>query len=77
MLSGKAGILVLHMGDGKLGLSPVNEILEETEIPIKTIRPTHVNRREELLLEAFDYAKRGGRIDLTCGMKKNLNLEIV
>lgn len=72
MLSGKAGILVLHMGDGKLGLSPVNEILEETEIPIKTIRPTHVNRREELLLEAFDYAKRGGRIDLTCGMKKNL-----
>lgn len=72
MLSGKAGIVVLHMGDGKLGLSPVNEILEETEIPIKTIRPTHVNRREELLLEAFDYAKRGGRIDLTCGMKKNL-----
>ncbi len=72
MLSGKAGIVVLHMGDGKLGLSPVNEILEETEIPMKTIRPTHVNRREELLLEAFDYAKRGGRIDLTCGMKKNL-----
>lgn len=72
MLSGKVGIVVLHMGDGKLGLSPVNEILEETEIPMKTIRPTHVNRREELLLEAFDYAKRGGRIDLTCGMKKNL-----
>ncbi len=72
MLSGKAGIVVLHMGDGKLGLSPVNKILEETEIPMKTIRPTHVNRREELLLEAFDYAKRGGKIDLTCGMKKNL-----
>lgn len=73
MLSGKAGIVVLHMGDGKKGLSPVNEILEETEIPIKTIRPTHVNRREELLIEAFDYAKRGGKIDLTCGMKRELN----
>ncbi|MGL5330731.1 MAG: amidohydrolase family protein, partial [Peptostreptococcaceae bacterium] len=65
MLSGKAGIVVLHMGDGKKGLAPVNEILEETEIPMKTIRPTHVNRRGELLLEAFDYAKRGGKIDLT------------
>lgn len=72
MLSGKAGIVVLHMGDGKKGLSPVNEILEETEIPIKTIRPTHVNRRKELLLEAFDYAKRGGKIDLTCGMRDDL-----
>lgn len=69
MLSGKAGIVVLHMGDGKRGLSQVNEILEETEIPLKTIRPTHVNRRKELLEEAFDYAKRGGKIDLTCGMR--------
>lgn len=72
MLSGKAGIVVLHMGDGKKGLSQVNEILEGTEIPIKTIRPTHVNRRKELLLEAFDYAKRGGKIDLTCGMRDDL-----
>ncbi len=72
MLSGKPGIVVLHMGDGDRGLSPVNEILEETEIPMKTIRPTHVNRKEELLLEAFDYAIRGGKIDLTCGMKRDL-----
>ena len=72
MLSGKAGIVVLHMGDGKKGLQPVREILEETEIPMKTIRPTHVNRREELLAEAFDYAKAGGKIDLTCGMRDEL-----
>lgn len=69
MLSGKPGIVVLHMGDGKKGLQQVREILEETEIPMKTIRPTHVNRREELLEEAFDYAKVGGKIDLTCGIK--------
>lgn len=72
MLSGKAGIVVLHMGDGKKGLQPVREILEETEIPMKTIRPTHVNRREELLVEAFDYAKVGGKIDLTCGVRDEL-----
>jgi beta-aspartyl-dipeptidase (metallo-type) len=68
MLSGKAGIVVAHMGNGKKGLSMINEVLEETEIPIKTIRPTHVNRRKELLMEAFDFAKKGGIIDLTCGI---------
>lgn len=73
MLSGKAGIVVVHMGDGKKGLGLINEVLEETEIPIRTMRPTHVNRREELLVEAFDYAKRGGIIDMTCGIYKELS----
>lgn len=73
MLSGKAGIVVVHMGDGKKGLALINEVLEETEIPIRTMRPTHVNRKEELLVEAFDYAKRGGLIDLTCGIYKDLS----
>jgi beta-aspartyl-dipeptidase (metallo-type) len=70
MLSGKAGIVVAHMGNGKKGLSMINEVLEETEIPVKTIRPTHVNRRKELLKEAFDFAKKGGIIDLTCGISE-------
>lgn len=73
MLSGKAGIVVVHMGDGKKGLGLINEVLEETEIPIRTMRPTHVNRKEELLVEAFDYAKRGGIIDMTCGIYKELS----
>lgn len=73
MLSGKAGILVVHMGNGKKGLQLINEVLEETDIPIRTIRPTHVNRKEELLQESFDYAKRGGIIDLTCGIYKELS----
>lgn len=68
MMSGKAGIVVVHMGDGKKGLGPINEILNETEIPIRIMRPTHVNRRKELLLESLDYASRGGIIDLTCGI---------
>lgn len=73
MLSGKAGIVVVHMGSGKKGLNLINEVLEETEIPIRTLRPTHVNRKEELLIEAFDYAKRGGIIDMTCGIYKDLS----
>lgn len=73
MLSGKAGIVVVHMGSGRKGLEPINEILEETEIPIRTMRPTHVNRKEKLLMESFDYARRGGIIDLTCGIYDDLS----
>lgn len=73
MMSQKAGIVVAHMGDGKKGLNPIFEVLEETEIPVKTIRPTHVNRKKELLYQAFDYAKMGGIIDLTCGMREDLS----
>jgi beta-aspartyl-dipeptidase (metallo-type) len=73
MLSGKAGILVVHMGNGKRGLEPINEVFANTDVPIRTIRPTHVNRDKELLIEAFQYAKRGGVIDLTCGVYKELS----
>lgn len=67
MLSGKAGIVVAHMGDGKYRLDPINKVLEETEIPIRNIRPTHVNRNKMLLNQSLEYAKKGGIIDLTCG----------
>lgn len=73
MLSGKAGIVVVHMGSGRKGFNLINKVLEETEIPIRTMRPTHVNRKEELLIESFDYAKRGGIIDMTCGIYKDLS----
>ena len=73
MMSGKAGILVIHMGNGEKGLNPVFEVLKETEIPIKTMRPTHVNRRRELLEQGFEYAKMGGIIDLTCGIYDELS----
>ena len=66
MLSGKCGCVVLHMGDGKKRLSQVFEALEETEIPVKTFQPTHVNRNHELFLDSLKLAKLGGTIDLTC-----------
>ena len=66
MISGKCGCVVLHMGDGKKMLSQVFEALEETEIPVKTFQPTHVNRNHELFLDSLKLAKLGGTIDLTC-----------
>lgn len=72
MLSGKAGIVVAHMGDGNDGLGMVNRVLKKADIPVKTIRPTHVNRKKELLIESFEYARKGGIIDLTCGINEEL-----
>ncbi|WP_304002634.1 beta-aspartyl-peptidase [Faecalicoccus pleomorphus] len=66
MLSKKAGILTLHLGDEKQGLQTVMDILDQTDIPIKTFQPTHVNRNPALLQQAIAFAKRGGTIDITC-----------
>lgn len=66
MLSGKPGIVTLHMGDSDKRLEPVFQALSESEIPVTIFRPTHVNRNPGLLSEAFEYLDMGGYIDLTC-----------
>lgn len=68
MLSGKAGVLHLHIGDGKSGLKMLFEIVEEGEIPITQFTPTHVNRNPWLLEHASDWGKRGGYVDVTSGV---------
>ena len=67
MLSGKPGIVVLHMGDDEAGLQPVFRALEKTSIPTRVFRPTHVNRNEHLLEDGYEFLRRGGYVDLTCG----------
>lgn len=68
MLSGKPGIVVLHMGDDPVGLTPVFQALETSSVPIRIFRPTHVNRNERLMEEGYELLRRGGYVDLTCGM---------
>lgn len=65
MLSGKAGLMVLHLGDGPKGLAPLLRLLDETEIPTTQFLPTHVNRNPRLLEAALAYARSGGWIDVT------------
>ncbi|MHC5268960.1 beta-aspartyl-peptidase [Enterococcus sp. LJL98] len=65
MLSGKAGIVNVHLGDGKDRLKLINQTLEKTEIPITQFLPTHANRTEAVLEACLDFAKRGGVIDFT------------
>jgi beta-aspartyl-dipeptidase (metallo-type) len=64
LLSGKAGILHLHLGDGARGLELVRRALE-TELPARTFHPTHVNRKKALFEEALILARRGVTIDVT------------
>ena len=71
MLSGKPGLITLHMGDDKRALEPVFEALERTSIPIKTFQPTHVGRSAKLQDDAFRFAKMGGTIDITCGQSES------
>lgn len=66
ILSGKAGVLNIHLGDGPDGLRLLREIVATTEIPYSQFLPTHINRSKRLMEEGIAYAKQGGYIDLTC-----------
>ncbi len=65
LMTGKAGTLHLHLGDGERGLELVRRALAESELPARVFHPTHVNRRDALLDEAFAMAQQGVTIDLT------------
>jgi beta-aspartyl-dipeptidase (metallo-type) len=65
LLSKKAGVLHLHLGDGPRGLSLVRQLLAETELPPRVFHPTHVNRRKELFEEACDLSFGHSVVDVT------------
>ena len=65
LMTGKAGMLHLHLGDGERGLEMVREAIAVAEIPARTYNPTHINRRRPLFDEACDLAKLGCWVDVT------------
>lgn len=67
MLGGKAGVVHLHLGEGKRGLELIWTILDQTEIPITQFMPTHINRTHSLLEQGIQFLIAGGHIDLTAG----------
>ena len=69
MLSGKAGILAIHMGNGKRGLKSLWKALENSDIPIGVFRPTHMGRSKKLREEGREFLKAGGYVDLTCSSR--------
>lgn len=65
ILSDKAGVINIHMGDGERQLDFLEEIVETTEIPITQFLPTHMGRNTKLFTKSIEYAKKGGFIDFT------------
>jgi beta-aspartyl-dipeptidase (metallo-type) len=64
-LSGKQGVVFVHVGDGPGKLEPLRAALAGSDLPPRLFYPTHCNRNRELLAEAFDLARGGSCIDLT------------
>jgi len=65
LMTGKAGIVHLHLGDGPRGLELVRRAIAESELPARVFNPTHVNRRRALFEEAMALTAQGVTIDLT------------
>jgi beta-aspartyl-dipeptidase (metallo-type) len=65
LMSGKAGTVHLHMGDGERGLELVREAIDRSELPAAVFHPTHVNRRRGLFEEALALTDRGSTVDIT------------
>ncbi|OOM76405.1 beta-aspartyl-peptidase [Clostridium sp. BL-8] len=71
LLSNKAGIVNVHLGEGDRGLDYVFDLVDKTEIPATQLLPTHINRNGKLFEQGIKYVKKGGFIDLTtsCDLK--------
>lgn len=65
ILSGKGGIVNIHVGDGEDGLDLIEKVVETTNIPLTQFWPTHINRHEQLIEDGIAYAKKGGFVDFT------------
>ncbi|MQR96840.1 beta-aspartyl-peptidase [Fictibacillus phosphorivorans] len=70
MLSGKAGVVNIHLGDSKRMLSLIEEVVETTDLPLSQFYPTHINRNSYLFEAGIQYAKKGGIVDFTTSTTK-------
>lgn len=65
LLTGKAGIIHFHLGDGDRKLQLIEKAISETEIPARVFNPTHVNRNKPLFEDSCKLLTQGCYIDIT------------
>lgn len=65
MLSGKAGIVSVHVGPASAGVSLLREVTASSDIPLTQFYPTHMNRNQQLVEQGFAFLQAGGWIDFT------------
>jgi beta-aspartyl-dipeptidase (metallo-type) len=64
MLSGKAGVTHIHVGDHPKGLSPLRALVENYAVEPEWLYPTHVDRSRELMREAAAFTRLGAFVDI-------------
>jgi beta-aspartyl-dipeptidase (metallo-type) len=74
-MSEKAGIIFIHIGPGSKGLKLISEVVNRSDLSINQFVITHVNRSRRLLEEAIEFAKIGGRIDITTGISPEYGIK--
>lgn len=72
MLAGKAGTVLVHVGDDDGGLALLDEVSATHPVPRTQWLPTHVNRTAALLDHGVRWVGAGGRIDLTASTTEAL-----
>lgn len=75
LLSGKRGIVHIHIGDSEEGLKYLFDLCMDKDISLDQVIPTHVNRNKKLLNSAIEYGIKGGYFDLTSSYVKGLKEE--
>lgn len=75
LISGKPGVVHFHLGIGKNKLKLLFELLEDSDLPIKHLRPTHITRYYEE--DAVKFANMGGYIDFTANKESEDFLNFV
>jgi beta-aspartyl-dipeptidase (metallo-type) len=64
MLSRKAGVTHLHVGDRPERLRPLRSLIENYAVEAAWLYPTHVERNRELMREAAAFTGLGGFVDV-------------
>ena len=71
LLSHKAGIVHIHLGEAPEGINSIMEIVRTTGIPAKQFMPTHINRMRFLAEQGMEFIRMGGYVDLTASFYKD------
>jgi len=75
LISGKCGIVNVHLGYGINSMKPLFEIIENTKIPANQFYPTHVNSSQRNLEDALRFGKLGGMVDITACIAPHLGFD--
>jgi beta-aspartyl-dipeptidase (metallo-type) len=65
MLSGKAGVVNVHLGDAPAGFEPLERVIAPGDLPRTQFLPTHCNRNPIVLEQSFAWTLAGGYADYT------------